>query len=115
MMKKETVLLVNLGTPDDPSRRSVSRYLTQFLNDNRVIDINPVARFLLVNLVIIPFRSLKSSRLYRRIWTKEGSPLLVNSLALQKKLQASLGEAYTVELAMRYQKPSLKDTLARIK
>lgn len=112
---KKAVLLVNLGTPDDPSPSKVRKYLTQFLNDRRVIDIHPVARFILVNLIIVPFRSFKSSRLYQAIWTKEGSPLLLNSLALKEKLQQGLGQDYAVELAMRYQKPGIKQALEKLR
>src|ERR1043165_4144134 len=108
---KKAVLLVNLGTPDDPSPSRVRKYLTQFLNDKRVIDIGPLARFILVNLIIVPFRSFRSSRLYQAIWTKEGSPLLLNSMALKEKLQQKLGQEYHVELAMRYQKPGIKEVL----
>lgn len=105
---KEAVLLINLGTPDAPSPSKVGKYLTQFLNDKRVIDIHPFARFLLVNLIIVPFRRFKSSKLYQQIWTKEGSPLLLNGISLKEKLQQQLGNRYIVELAMRYQQPSIK-------
>ncbi len=112
---KKAVLLINLGTPDAPTPSKVGKYLTQFLNDRRVIDINPIGRFILVNLIIVPFRSFKSSKLYQAIWTKEGSPLLLNSIELKKKLQQKLGEEYTVELAMRYQKPSIKEALENLR
>ena len=112
---KEAILLINLGTPDAPTPRKVGKYLTQFLNDRRVIDINPIARFILVNLIIVPFRSFKSSKLYQAIWTKEGSPLLINSVALKEKLQNHLGDNYIVELAMRYQAPSIKNVLEKIR
>ena len=112
---KEAVLLINLGTPDSSKHSKVAKYLTQFLNDRRVIDINPILRFILVNLIIVPFRSFKSSKLYQAIWTKEGSPLLINSILLKEKLQNKLGEKYIVELAMRYQNPSIKSTLKKIK
>lgn len=112
---KKAVLLVNLGTPDDPSPSKVRKYLTQFLNDKRVIDINPVARFILVNLIIVPFRSFRSSKLYQAIWSKEGSPLLLNSMALKEKLQQKLGQEYVVELAMRYQKPGIKQVLETLR
>ena len=72
---KEAILLINLGTPDDPTPPKVGKYLTEFLNDKRVIDISAAGRFALVNLVIVPFRRFKSSTLYQAIWTKEGSPL----------------------------------------
>ena len=96
---KEAILLINLGTPDAPSPGKVGKYLTQFLNDKRVIDINPIGRFILVNLIIVPFRSFKSSKLYQHIWTKEGSPLLTNSVLLKEKLQQQVGDKYIVELA----------------
>src|SRR4051812_11262786 len=97
---KEAVLLINLGTPDAPTPSKVAKYLTQFLNDRRVIDIHPVARLLLVNLVIVPFRSFNSAQLYKRIWSEKGSPLLTNGLDLQEKLQQELGNNFVVELAM---------------
>ena len=112
---KETILLINLGTPDSPSTGKVGKYLTQFLNDKRVIDVNPILRFILVNLIIVPTRSFKSSKLYKAIWTKDGSPLLFNSIALQQKLQQHVGPNYNVELAMRYQTPSIKNTLEKIR
>lgn len=112
---KTGVLLINLGTPDSPSTSDVRKYLTQFLNDPRVIDINPVGRFLLVNGIIVPFRSSKSAKLYQQIWTKEGSPLLVNSRIQQDLLQKALGPDYVVELGMRYQNPSLESALDRLR
>jgi len=112
---KKAILLINLGTPDNPYPSKVRVYLTQFLNDRRVIDIHPIARFILVNLIIVPFRSFKSSKLYQQIWTKEGSPLLTNSIALKEKLQKKLGPDYIVELGMRYQKPSLKLALENLR
>lgn len=115
MKNKTAILLINLGTPDAPSPGKVAKYLTQFLNDKRVIDINAIGRFFLVNFIIVPFRSFKSSKLYQKIWTSEGSPLLINSLALKEKLQNQLGEDYFVELAMRYQKPSIHQALERIR
>jgi len=112
---KKAILLVNLGTPDAPTPAKVGKYLTQFLNDKRVIDINAVGRFILVNLIIVPFRSFRSSKLYQAIWTKEGSPLLLNSIALKEKLQQKLGNDYIVELAMRYQQPSIKNVLEKLR
>lgn len=112
---KEAILLINLGTPDAPTPSKVGKYLTQFLNDRRVIDIHPVARFILVNLIIVPTRRFKSSKLYSAIWTEKGSPLLLNSIALKEKLQAKIGNKYIVELAMRYQQPSIKETLNRLR
>lgn len=112
---KEAVLLINLGTPDAPTPPKVRKYLTQFLNDRRVIDISAIGRFILVNFIIVPFRSLKSSKLYQAIWTPQGSPLLLNSIALKEKLQQQLGNDYIVELAMRYQQPSIKHALEALR
>lgn len=112
---KTGVLLINLGTPDSPKTPDVRKYLTQFLNDPRVIDINPLGRFLLVNGIIVPFRSPKSAKLYEKIWTKEGSPLLINSTKMKVLLQKELGDNFVVELGMRYQSPSLESALDKLR
>lgn len=112
---KTGILLINLGTPDSPKTSDVRTYLTQFLNDPRVIDINPIARFILVNGIIVPFRSFKSAKLYKAIWTKDGSPLLINSMKMKDLLQKELGENFVVELGMRYQNPSLELALNALK
>lgn len=115
LIMKEAVLIINLGTPDAPTSSKVGKYLTQFLNDKRVIDISAIGRFMLVNMVIVPFRKSKSAKLYSNIWTKEGSPLLINSIQLKEKLQLQLGDKYIVELAMRYQQPSIEMALEKIR
>jgi len=112
---KTGILLINLGTPDSPTTSDVRKYLTQFLNDPRVIDINPIGRFLLVNGIIVPFRSSKSAKLYQAIWTKEGSPLLINSIKQKELLQQLLGDDYVVELGMRYQSPSIESAINKLK
>ncbi|NOW96729.1 ferrochelatase [Mucilaginibacter sp. SG564] len=115
-MGKKAVLLVNLGTPDSPSTADVRTYLNEFLMDPRVIDINPISRTLLVRGLIAPFRAPKSAKLYQAIWDKEtGSPLMHYSLLQQKALQQRLGDEYIVELAMRYQNPSIESALNRLK
>ncbi len=112
---KKAVLLVNLGTPDSPSVSDVRKYLTEFLNDPRVIDINAAGRFMLVNGIIVPFRAPKSAKLYQHIWTSSGSPLTIHTKNLAEKVQKALGDEYMVEWAMRYQNPSLKSVLNRIR
>lgn len=108
-------MLVNLGTPDSPSTADVRKYLNEFLMDGRVIDINPVSRALLVRGVIAPFRSPKSAKLYKEIWSEEtGSPLLYYSIRQQELLQEKLGAGYQVELAMRYQSPSIESALQKL-
>jgi protoporphyrin/coproporphyrin ferrochelatase len=115
-MAKKGVLLVNLGTPDSPSTADVRKYLNEFLMDERVIDVNPVLRTLLVKGLIVPFRSPKSAKLYQKIWSDEtGSPLLHYSKLQHQALQQRLGNEYQVELAMRYQSPSIESALQHLK
>lgn len=114
-MKKRTgVLLVNLGTPESPHPKDVHRYLTEFLTDGRVLDMPWLRRQLLVRGLIIPRRYKESAKAYKQIWTSEGSPLPVYSRKMQKALQIELGENYFVELAMRYQSPSIADALENL-
>ncbi len=112
---KKGVLLVNLGTPDSPSVPDVRRYLNEFLMDRRVIDIPYLRRAFVVKGIIVPFRSFSSAKLYQEIWSENGSPLLYYSILQQQLLQQQLGEEYIVELAMRYQRPSVADALDRLK
>lgn len=106
-MNKTGVLLINLGTPDHPSPKAVYRYLKEFLNDPRVIDLPTLFRYFLTNFIIVPFRYKKSSKAYQQIWQIDGSPLLSNSLKLKHALNHELGNAYQVEIAMRYGNPSI--------
>ncbi len=111
---KKGILLLNLGTPQDASTASVRRYLHTFLMDPRVIELPAVLRFLLVYGLIVPFRARKSAHAYQQIWTAQGSPLLVNSLALKDALAAQLGPDYVVALGMRYGKPSIQEALSEL-
>lgn len=114
-MKSRTgVLLINLGTPNSPSVKDVRRYLFEFLNDPRVIDVPAVARFILVNLIIVPFRAPKSAKIYKDLWTDNGSPIIIYGKSVREKLQKALGEDFDVELAMRYQNPSMDEVLTRM-
>lgn len=105
---KKGVLLVNLGTPNAPTYRSVFTYLNQFLTDGRVIDIPWLPRQILVRGIIVPFRSNSSAKLYKQLWTDKGSPLKFHGYALQEGVQKILGDDYLVELGMRYQNPSIE-------
>jgi len=111
MNKKRGVLLINLGTPDSPSVSDVRSYLSQFLNDPRVIDISWLARKILVNFIIVPFRAPKSAAIYKKLWTPNGSPLLYYSDRVKVLLQQELGLEYEVHLAMRYKNPSIPDVM----
>ena len=108
------VLIVNLGTPDAPTRGAVYRYLKQFLLDPRVIDYNWLARNLLVRGIIAPFRSGSSAKLYQMLWTEDGSPLKVYGESVAAGVQEALGEEFVVELAMRYQSPSIESALNKL-
>ncbi|RYF93521.1 MAG: ferrochelatase, partial [Chitinophagaceae bacterium] len=114
-MQRTGILLVNLGTPDSAEVADVKKYLKQFLLDERVIDIPAFNRNLLVRGIIVPFRSPKTSALYKKIWREDGSPLLYYSLLQQQMLQEKLGDTYHVELAMRYQNPSIQAGLASLR
>ena len=113
-MAKTCVLLINLGTPDNPSVKDVRKYLFEFLNDPRVIDINPIGRFFLVNFIIVPFRAPKSAKIYKELWTDKGSPIMIYGESVKEKLQKELGNDFEVELAMRYQNPGLDEVCARM-
>ncbi|XXF79588.1 ferrochelatase [Myxococcaceae bacterium GXIMD 01537] len=112
---KKGLLLVNVGTPDAPETGPVRRYLREFLSDPRVIDMNPVGRWFLLNFAILPFRPARSAEAYRKVWMEQGSPLLVHSRALAEAVAAKLDGEYEVEVAMRYGNPSLPDAVAKLK
>src|SRR5262245_40651685 len=109
------LLLVNPGTPESPSTSDVRRYLREFLSDPRVLDIGAIPRWLLLNLVILPFRPKASGRAYEKIWTERGSPLRFHGQDLVEKVQARCGEGVVVELAMRYGNPSIGAALEQLK
>ncbi|MEN9303539.1 MAG: hypothetical protein RL264_1968 [Bacteroidota bacterium] len=117
-MKKVGVLLIQLGTPDSPSVSDVRRYLSEFLNDPRVIDLPWLVRKLLVNGIIVPFRAPKSAKIYKELWHLGNgvSPLITHSKNVQHKLQNHfINDNVTIELAMRYQNPSLDLVLERMR
>ncbi len=113
------VLLTNLGTPDSPAPRDVRRYLKQFLWDPRVVELPRPLWWLVLNLVILNTRPRRSAKAYAKVWTDEGSPLLVISrkqhAALQQALDARLSAPVRVALAMCYGTPSIADGLAELR
>ena len=113
-MKKTGVLLIQLGTPDSPKTNDVRRYLSEFLNDPRVIDLPWLGRKLLVNGIIVPFRAPKSAKIYKELWEFGNgvSPLITHTVNVQNKLQIRLEQKNVkVHVAMRYQNPSMYDVL----
>jgi ferrochelatase len=103
--------VLQLGTPDSTSVRDVRRYLREFLSDPRVLDMPAPLRALLLNAVILPLRPRRSAEQYRKIWTEDGSPLMIHTEALAEELQGELGDAYLVRVGMRYQNPSIESAL----
>lgn len=114
MTKKTGVLLVNLGTPESPDPKDVKRYLTEFLTDPRVIDTSAIVRQLLVRGVIIPRRYKASAASYKEVWTPQGSPLMVYGRSVAQKLQHEMGDEVVIELAMRYQNPSIRAAIQKL-
>jgi ferrochelatase len=112
------VLLVNLGTPDEPTPGALRRYLRQFLSDTRVVEIPRLIWWLILNLIILRVRPAKSAAKYKTIWTIEGSPLLTigkkQAQALQEALEKS-GYNVQVALAMRYGNPSIEQTMDNLR
>lgn len=108
------VLLLQLGTPDSTAVGDVRRYLREFLGDPRVLDVPAPLRAFLLNVVILPFRPRRSAEQYAKIWTPEGSPLLLHTEALAAAVAERLGEGFRVEVAMRYRNPSIESALGRL-
>lgn len=110
--QKKAVMLINLGSPDSPSVSDVRKYLDEFLMDEDVIDLPYFLRAIVVKGFILPFRPQKSAEAYQSVWWKEGSPLIVISKNVQKKLQEKVN--FPVALAMRYGNPSIKSTFQNL-
>ena len=112
-MSTPGVLLVNLGSPDSPAVGDVRRYLREFLMDGRVLDAPWPIRFGIVHFAILPRRPHESAEAYHKIWTPEGSPLVVTSQRVTQALRQRI--AWPVELAMRYQNPSIPKAIGLLK
>ena len=115
--KQIGILITNLGTPDSPTKKGLKKYLNQFLMDRRVVDISRLLWVPLLKLIILNVRPKKSAKLYKSIWTEDGSPLL----AISKKILARLKDAFKddknlfFDLGMRYGNPSIDKALHRFK
>ncbi len=113
---KTGVLLVNLGTPDGTDYWSMRRYLAEFLSDTRVIETPQWLWQLILQGPILTFRPSKSGAAYKKIWTEEGSPLLVHTRAQAENLAARIGgNDIVVDFAMRYGNPSIASKLKALK
>ena len=115
MINKENrtaILLANLGSPNSYEVRDVRSYLSEFLMDERVIDIPYWLRTVLVKGIIVPFRAPKSAAKYKTIWTKDGSPLIHISKQVQRNLREVIN--IPVELCMRYANPTPEAALEKL-
>ena len=115
---KTAVVLINLGTPEEPTAPAVRRYLKEFLSDPRVVEIPRPIWWLILNGIILNVRPKKSAEKYAAIWTPDGSPLKVHTEKQTKLLRGFLGQAgheVVVDYAMRYGQPSIPTTLSRLK
>lgn len=111
------VLLANLGTPDNPTPKAISRYLWQFLTDPRVVDLPRYKWWPLLKTIILPMRSKRIAKNYQAIWTEQGSPLLAITKEQQKALQAYLDAKNInaqVEIAMTYGNPSMQSAVGKL-
>jgi ferrochelatase len=113
-MPKRAVLLVNLGSPDSTAVPDVRRYLREFLGDERVLDMPAPLRHLVLEAFILPTRPKRTAHAYSKVWTAEGSPLIVTSNRVRGKLAALVGAETPVFLAMRYGNPSIASVVADI-
>jgi len=112
------VLVINLGTPDAPTTGAVRRFLRQFLSDPHVIQYPRLPWWLILNLVILLIRPSRSAAAYRKIWTEQGSPLMIHSEAIANKLRKRLAPAADgavhLELAMTYGEPNIAGAIDRL-
>lgn len=108
------VLLINLGTPDAPNRRSVKAYLAEFLSDRRVVELPAIAWQPILRGVILRTRPQKSAHAYSQVWTEHGSPLAAITRRKAEALQSRLGSDVMVRHAMRYGRPAITAELDRL-
>lgn len=106
-MSRKAVVLINLGTPDTPDSAGVRAFLKPFLSDRRVVEVPRLLWWLILNLVILPFRSPKVAKKYQPLWAMGDSPLRLFSLSLASAVQRELGRDIPVGLAMTYGQPSI--------
>ncbi len=112
---KRKVILINTGSPDSSKVKDVRTYLIEFLTDPNVIDIPTIPRYMLVYAIIAPFRAFRSAKLYKKLETDKGFPLVYHTDDLAKKIKPLLDDHTDISFAMRYGKPSLKDAIQSIK
>ena len=113
LISKTVVLLVNLGTPSQPTEKEVRIYLREFLSDKDVIRLPRVFWLPLLHLIILRTRPKKSAELYKKVWTEWGSPLLYNTFLQAGLLRDKLQDEFIVDVAMRYGSPSIESMMSK--
>ena len=113
LQKNVGVLLINLGSPKELSKKSVRQYLRVFLSDDNVVDLPKFLQQFILRLFILPFRPKNTLEAYEKIWTKDGSPLIISTESIANKLTEKTG--WNVEYAMRYEEPSIEKALHKFK
>jgi len=115
---KTGILLTNLGTPDAPTAKAVKPYLLEFLSDTRVIEIPKILWQMILRGIILQIRPSRSAKIYKSVWTKDGSPLLSISKKQIHLVKERLSETYpntVFSLAMRYGNPSIESALMELR
>ena len=110
---QKNVLLINLGSPKSLNIKDIRAYLFEFLSDKFVVDLPKLLQQFIVRLIILPFRSRKTRNAYKAIWSSKGSPLIENTKIIAHSLKQKTG--WNVDIAMRYQNPSIKDSILSFK
>jgi len=114
--KNRVVLIVNLGSPDKLTTRSVRRFLREFLEDPRVVNLPRSLWWVVLNFFVLPFRPRKSKHAYAKIWTERGSPLTYLTQDLTDKVAAHYAQdpQVSVQMAMSYGRPALSKRLRQL-
>ncbi len=111
-MQTPTIMLINLGSPSSLDVSDIRKYLKQMLSDDEIIDLPKPLQQFIIRAFVLPFRPKKSRSAYEKIWTSEGSPLLINTQKISRELKKKT--SWNVEVAMRYQEPSIRKTIQKI-
>jgi ferrochelatase len=107
------VLLVNLGSPEAPTRDAVKAYLKEFLSDRRVVELPPILWQIILRGFVLNTRPATTAHAYRQVWTENGAPLA--AITAEQARGLSFGDNVIVDWAMRYGKPAIADRVKALK